>query len=91
VPGLLFHDLRRTAVVNMDRAGVPRTVIKEITGHKTDSMFTRYRIVRHEDIAQAGQKMDQYFVTGRVLSTLPGTPGEKGGQPCPSPAYNPLN
>jgi integrase len=44
VPGLLFHDLRRSAVKNLDEAGVSRDVAKSISGHKTDAMYTRYNI-----------------------------------------------
>jgi len=52
LPGKLMHDNRRTAARHMDRAGVPRQVVKQITGHKTDSMYNRYNLVNEKDVRE---------------------------------------
>jgi integrase len=59
LPDLNFHDLRRTAVRNMRRAGVAQVVRMRITGHRTDSMERRYNIVDTEDIRSAKELMQR--------------------------------
>jgi integrase len=59
VPGRLVHDLRRTAVRNLERAGVSRSAAMEMTGHKTETVFRRYAIVDSAMLQEAATKLSK--------------------------------
>lgn len=68
LPGRIPHDLRRSAVRNMERAGLSRSVAMQLTGHKTEAVYRRYAITSEADLREG---VDRLNTTGKKRGENP--------------------
>uniref|UniRef100_A0A832I8M2 Tyr recombinase domain-containing protein n=1 Tax=Eiseniibacteriota bacterium TaxID=2212470 RepID=A0A832I8M2_UNCEI len=56
----MVHDLRRSAVRNLDRAGVRRSWTMKLIGHETGSVCRRCAIVSRADLGEGVRRLAAY-------------------------------
>jgi integrase len=76
LPGRLFHDLRRSAARNFERAGIPRSVAMKLGGW-TDKIYNRYAIGAESELASAGATLSDYLKRSGWHSGGTGSKGPK--------------
>ena len=59
VPGRLLHDMRRSAVRNLERDGVSRSAAMAMVGDRTEAIYRRYAIVDAGALRDAAAKIDR--------------------------------
>jgi site-specific recombinase XerD len=72
------HDFRRTAIRNLERAGVPRSAAMTMVGHKTESVYRRYAICDEATLREGAARLQSLHDlqgasawTGGVSSVMP--------------------
>src|SRR5205807_4567251 len=76
IPEHIPHDFRRTAVRNLERAGVPRSTAMKMVGHRTESIYRRYAIVDEAMLKEGAEKLSALHQAERGASqvVMPLTP-----------------
>lgn len=60
LPNRIVYDFRRTAVRNLEWAGVPRSAAMSLVGHRTERIYARYAIV-DKKLLEHGANLLQKF------------------------------
>jgi hypothetical protein len=71
--GSILHDMRRSAISNLTRAGIGEQVAMKISGHKTVSVYRRYNIVAADDVIGAMRHLES------AVAGKPALTGETNG------------
>lgn len=79
VPGKIPHDFRRSAVRNLERAGVPRSAAMAMVGHRTESIYRRYAIVDTAMMRDAAVKLGQFHEAQKNAPARPKVVAMKTG------------
>jgi integrase len=59
VEGRQPHDLRRTAIRNLERAGVPRSAGMALVGHRTERVYSLYAVPDETLLRWAGELLEK--------------------------------
>ena len=69
------HDFRRTAVRNLERAGVPRSDAMAMVGHKTEAIYRRYAISDERTLREGAAKLQDLHDLQGSMTWMGGTRG----------------
>jgi integrase len=64
--GLIVHDLRRSFIKNLMKAGVSENVAMKISEHKTRAIFDRYHILDEADVVEAMRRVQDQKSEGPI-------------------------
>ena len=67
LPDRIAHDLRRTAVRNLERVGMPRSASMKMTGHKTESVYDFTRSSTKPCCGKAPRNLLRFTLAGGRL------------------------
>lgn len=59
--GIVPHDMRRSAIRNMRKAGIGESDGMKISGHRTNSVYKRYDIVDEEDQRRTMERVQEHL------------------------------
>lgn len=57
----VVHDFRRTAVRNLEAAGVPRSAAMSMVGHRTEGIYRRYAIVDEATLKAGAERLGAHL------------------------------
>jgi len=78
--GFVYHDLRHSFNTHMRKAGIPESVIMDVTGHSTREMFDRYNTIDTEDRKRAINQFQAFLHSSSesVYQTVYQEPNSRG-------------